>query len=192
MIYSILGLFLDLIGVVLLFKFGILPDNLWEHILMDSGMSEKDEKKHKVWSKIAMGFLILGFIFQLLGSTMQHFGNEILKPELKNLNLGVDYNETTGIKGNLKVKYDEDKIYYQLKINGKTESIEKIQKFTIELIDNDGFKISEIEVLNSPENDEISNLVKGDSVFIKANSLKVLPAKEYLQIKKWELLALKK
>lgn len=37
-ILSIIALVINLIGVILLFKFGILPDNLWEHLLMDSGM----------------------------------------------------------------------------------------------------------------------------------------------------------
>lgn len=192
MIYSIIGLALDLIGVVLLFKFGILPDNLWEHILMDSGMSEKDEKRHKIWSKIAMGFLTLGFVFQLLGSTLQHFDNKIIDQELKNLDLGVDYNETTGIKGKLKVKFSENKIFYQLEISGKLKTVDSIQKFTFEFVDKDGFKISEIEVLNSSDNNELSNLIKGDSVYLKAKSIKNFSANNYLQIKKWELLALRK
>ena len=192
MIYNIIGLTLDLIGVILLFKFGILPDNLWEHILMDSGMSEEDEKKHKIWSKVAMGFLILGFVFQLLGSTMQHLNDKnVAYKDFENLNLGVDYNETTGIKGNLKVKFNENKIMYQLKIYGKVKSIDSIQKFTIELEDNDGFKISEIEVPNTAENTELSNLIKEDSVFLKVKGAKTLSAKNYLQIKKWELLSMK-
>jgi hypothetical protein len=192
MIYNLIGLTLDLIGVILLFKFGILPDNLWEHILMDSGMSEKDEKKHKIWSKVAMGFLILGFVFQLLGSTMQHLDDKnVSYKEFENLNLGVDYNETTGIKGNLKVKFNENKVMYQLEIYGKVKSIDSLQKFTIELQDNDGFKISEIDVQNTAENTELSNLIKADSVFLKVKGAKTLSAKNYLEIKKWELLAMK-
>jgi hypothetical protein len=192
MIYSIIGLTLDLIGVILLFKFGILPDNLWEHLLMDNGMSEKDEKKHKIWSKVAMGFLILGFVFQLLGSTMQHLDDKnVAYKEFENLNLGVDYNESTGIKGNLKVKFNENQVMYQLKIYGKVKSIDSIQKFTIELEDNDGFKISEIEIPNTAENTGLSNLIKEDSVFLKVKGAKKLSAKDYLQIRKWELLSMK-
>jgi len=73
MTYNIIGLIFDLIGVILLFKFGILPTNLWNHILMDSGMSEKDERNHKVWSKIGLGCLILGFSSQLIGTIIQNF-----------------------------------------------------------------------------------------------------------------------
>ena len=179
-------------GLIVFFKFGILSDNLWEHILMNSGMSEKDEKKHKVWSKVAMGCLILGFVFQLLGLTMQHFNDKkITTKEFENLNLGVDYNETTGIKGNLMVKFNENKVMYQLQINGKEKSIDSIQKFTIELEDKDGFKISEIDIPNTAENTELSNLVKKDSVFLKVKGTQKLSAKNYLQIKNWELLMLK-
>lgn len=194
MIFSIIGLSLDLIGVVLLFKYGILPDNLWEHILMDSGMSEKDEKKHKIWSKIAMLFLILGFTFQLISSILQHQENKIKVEETQfhNLNLGNDINQTTGILGNLKLKYQNNKIFYQLNINGKLKSIDSIQNFTIELVDKDGFKISEIEIPVDGENKDLTSLKKNDNVFLKIKSAKTFLDRNYLQIKKWELLAHKK
>jgi hypothetical protein len=72
MIYNIIGLAFDLVGVLLLFRFGILPNNLWEHLLMDSGMSEKDEKRHKIWSKVAVILIFIGFALQLTGTIMQH------------------------------------------------------------------------------------------------------------------------
>ena len=62
MIYSIIGLILDLIGVLLLFQFGILPENLWNHILWDNEMSDKDIARHTFWSKIGAILLITGFI----------------------------------------------------------------------------------------------------------------------------------
>lgn len=71
-IFLVLALLLDLIGVILLFKYGILPDNLWDHILMDSGMSEKDEKEHRFWSKIGLTCLILGFSIQLITTIIQN------------------------------------------------------------------------------------------------------------------------
>ena len=72
MIYSIIGLILDLIGVILLFKYGILPTNLWDHILMDNGMSDRDEKTHKIMSKIGLISLILGFSLQLVGTIVSN------------------------------------------------------------------------------------------------------------------------
>jgi hypothetical protein len=71
--FNIIGLKSDLIGVVLLYCFGILPDNLWQHIIMDNGMKEEDVKKHRYWSKIALGFLFFGFIFQIVGNFVQSF-----------------------------------------------------------------------------------------------------------------------
>jgi len=194
MIFSIIGLTLDLIGVVLLFKFGILADNLWEHILMDSGMSEKDEKKHKIWSKIAIAFLILGLTFQLISSILQHQDNKnnVQETQFENLNLGNDINLTTGILGNLKLKYEKNNIYYQLTINGKSTSIDSIHNFAIELVDKDGFKITEIEIPIEDENKDLTNFKKRDSIFINIKSTKPFLAKNYLQIKKWELLARKK
>lgn len=193
MIYSIIGLTLDLIGVILLFRFGILPDNLWEHILMDSGMSEEDEKKHKIWSKIAMSFLIIGFIFQLISSIIQNQENKINyeQTQFENLDLGNDINQTTGVLGNLKLKYENNKIFYQLAINGKLKNIDSIQNFTIELVDKDGFKISEIEIPINGDNKDLTNFKKMDSTFLKIKSSKPFLAKNYLQIQKWELTAKK-
>jgi hypothetical protein len=72
MILSVIGLVFDLIGVILLFKYGILPTNLWDHILMDNGMSERDEEIHKRWSRVGLVSLILGFSLQLVGTIVQN------------------------------------------------------------------------------------------------------------------------
>jgi hypothetical protein len=192
MTYCIIGLSLDILGVILLYKYGILPNNLWKHILMDNRMSEKDEKKHKSFSRIALLILIIGFIFQILGVTLQNTEIKAEGIELKNLDLGTDYNESTQTTGKLKVKFNEDLLYYQLEIFGKSSTIDSIQKFTIELEDKDGFKISEIEISITPDKNEFSSLVKGDSIYLSANSFKYFTLKNYLQINKWNLLALKK
>lgn len=70
--FIVIGLILDLFGVVLLFKFGILPKNLWNHILMDSGMREEDERRHKIGSNIGLTCLILGFALQIIGTLIQY------------------------------------------------------------------------------------------------------------------------
>ena len=72
-ILSIIALILDIIGVLFLYKYGILPDNLWEHILMDSGMSRADEMKHRKMSKVGLRFLISGFGIQLIVTALQYF-----------------------------------------------------------------------------------------------------------------------
>lgn len=191
MIYSIIGLTLDLIGVILLFKYGILPDNLWEHILMDNGMSEEDEKKHKTWSKIGMIFLILGFLFQIVSSAVQY---KLVQNDetYENINLGIDVNKSTGISGNLKLKFEQNILFYQLHINSTIKKIDSLNNFTINLTDKDGFKISEITIPINSENKDESNLIKKDSVFIQINSKVPFTSKKYSQIKNWELLTLKK
>ncbi|TDP61559.1 hypothetical protein [Flavobacterium dankookense] len=194
MIYNIIGLSLDLIGVILLFKYGILPDNLWEHILMDNGMSEEDEKKHKIWSKVAMSFLVLGFLFQLTGSFIQNQESKAANKEtqFENINLGTDTNITTGIKGNLKVKYDNRKLFYQLKINTKIKTLDSINNLIIELKDKDGFRISKINISLLEDENIISSLIKKDSISLEINNNEPFSAKNYLQINKWELLTNKK
>lgn len=191
MILSIIGLTLDLIGVILLFKYGILPNNLWEHILMDNGMSEEDEKNHKIWSKIAMGLLILGFLFQIISSIIS---NKLINNNetFENINLGNDVNKTTGISGNLKLKFEQNFLFYQLYINTTKTKIDSIENFSIQLSDNDGFKISEIEIQFSPENEDATNLIKKDSVFIQINSKAPFTPEKYSQIKSWDLLTNKK
>lgn len=73
---NIIALTIDLAGVILLYRFGILPDNLWEHLLMDSGMSENDEKRHRKWSKIGIRLLIMGFSLQLITTIIQNLPQE--------------------------------------------------------------------------------------------------------------------
>lgn len=68
-----IGLFLDIIGAVLLFKFG-LPASVDReghiHIITEQ-FDEEEIKKGKFyerWGKIGLGLLILGFIFQLVSN----------------------------------------------------------------------------------------------------------------------------
>lgn len=192
MIYSIIGLSLDLIGVILLFKYGILPDNLWEHILMDSGMSDEDERKHKRWSKVAMTFLVLGFLFQLTGSIFQNQDNTNGEAQFENINLGSDTNITTGIKGNLKVKYDNNKLFYQLKINAKLKTLDSLNSLIIELKDKDGFRITGIKISLLEDKNIVGSLIKKDSIIMEINNNEPFSSKNYLQIDKWELLTNKK
>jgi hypothetical protein len=189
MIYNIIGLALDLIGVLLLFRFGILPNNLWEHLLMDNGMSEKDEKKHKIFSKIGIAIIFTGFALQLFGSIIQNnnLGTEQNTEIGTNINLGKRQNITTGIIGNLKVKFQDSEMLYQLEINGLTESINKVGSFSLNLEDNDGFKISEINELNELDNPNLTRLVQNDSLYLEIKNSIPYTSKKYNQLKKWNL-----
>ncbi|MDI9256880.1 hypothetical protein [Flavobacterium sedimenticola] len=188
MIYNTLGLIFDLFGVILLFRFGILPDNLWNHILMDNEMSEKDEKRHKIWSKIAISLIFIGFTLQLLGSLHQHINNRTdSQQSFKNLNLGKEKNQTSGITATLKLKYDNKKLYYQLKLNGLTDSYKDISNFVFSLEDKDGFEISEITEKNSTDNVNSSRLYMKDSLIFTIKNSIPYSEKDYSQIRKWNL-----
>lgn len=68
-----IGLFLDLIGVLLLFKFG-LPSNVDKNGYIGLILEQEDEneklkwKKYNFWSKIGLGFILIGFILQIISN----------------------------------------------------------------------------------------------------------------------------
>ena len=70
-IFSIIGLTLDIIGVIMLFKYG-LPANLDKEGNTYIIIEQQDEREKEQWnrfnvlSRIALALVILGFIFQLL------------------------------------------------------------------------------------------------------------------------------
>ena len=70
---SSIGLLFDIIGVILLFFYGI-PKNLNPNgyiykVKEDVNINEINTyKKYKYWSYIALIFLLIGFIFQFIGS----------------------------------------------------------------------------------------------------------------------------
>ena len=75
---TVIGLILDIIGVVILFFNGppispILPDGS-ELILThpENGKAKKARAKINL-AKIALGFIIIGFVFQLIGSLIQYW-----------------------------------------------------------------------------------------------------------------------
>lgn len=189
MTYTIIGLSFDLVGVILLFKFGILPDNLWEHLLMDSGMDEKDEKRHKNWSKVAIILIFIGFALQLTSAIIQHnpTKNRSQSEIYENKNLGEEKNQTTGIVGELKLKYQDSILYYQLELAGLTDSFNQITDFGINLEDIEGFKIKEINEEKNNRNPNLSKLNKKDSLYLTIKNNIPFTSKEYNEIKKWYL-----
>lgn len=189
MIYNIIGLAFDLVGVLLLFRFGILPDNLWNHILMDGEMSEKDERRHKLCSKIAIILIFVGFSLQLFGSLNQYKPNNS-NPENKVYEirvLGIDKNITSGIIGDLRVKYGYNKLSYQLELKGLTSSFSNVTNFWINLEDKDGFRITEIDEENKTGNLNASRLYSNDSLYLTIKNTIPYSTKDYSQIEKWNL-----
>lgn len=78
-LFSSIGLVIDIIGVWILFKYG-LPSNLKEHggaELRDEPpeeeqVREKANKKIKLMARLGLSLLILGFLFQLIGTNISN------------------------------------------------------------------------------------------------------------------------
>lgn len=78
-IISTIGLMLDIIGVILLFYFGpptlpITKDGNTITTFKHPDYVSKNKskyKRHQIMSFVALGFLLLGFLFQFTGSAMQ-------------------------------------------------------------------------------------------------------------------------
>lgn len=72
-----IGLFLDIVGALLLFKFG-LPSDLNKNGYIYKVMEQTDfeavnkYKKYNFWSKIALSLIVIGFILQI---TSNHIKN---------------------------------------------------------------------------------------------------------------------
>jgi hypothetical protein len=73
--YSIIGLSLDIIGVIILFKYGLPSDlnkkGLYFRVAEGFDQNEIDKyKRFEIWSFIGLGLIIIGFIFQLIPSVL--------------------------------------------------------------------------------------------------------------------------
>lgn len=75
--YSAIGLIFDIVGVLILFKYG-LPSKLKEHggglLLEENSEDEKqrnaDNNRIIKWAYTGLTLLIVGFIFQLIGTLL--------------------------------------------------------------------------------------------------------------------------
>lgn len=186
MIYNIIGLSFGLIGVVLLYRFGILPDNLWNHLLMDSGMEEKDERRHRIWSKIAVVLIFIGFAFQFIAALNQYsFHSDTEK--LDNLFLGKQINLTSNIEGDVKLKYQNNTLYYQIELVGLNSSFDSVKAFGVYLEDSEGFKIKEIWETKNNSNPNLTRLHRNDSLIMTIKNTIPFSSENYSQINKWNL-----
>jgi hypothetical protein len=70
-IISSIGLFLDILGAIIIFLYGvpkIIP--VGGNVIVVAGKNEEEEKKEERYeciARVGLGFLILGFILQLVG-----------------------------------------------------------------------------------------------------------------------------
>ena len=70
-ILNIIGLSFDIIGVLMLFKFGLPPDVHKGGVILlaldeEDGNETKKANKYEMFSRIALGLIVFGFAFQLL------------------------------------------------------------------------------------------------------------------------------
>ncbi len=66
---SIGGLILDIVGVVILFRFGLPPRLAMFGVLTldrDDAFRKK-ERRYQIWSYVALSCLVIGFILQIIG-----------------------------------------------------------------------------------------------------------------------------
>jgi len=68
MYYSVIGLLLDVLGVILLFIYGIPPKDIMQGFIMDNSVNDNKIKKNYTWSKIGLMCLVFGFVFQIIGT----------------------------------------------------------------------------------------------------------------------------
>lgn len=67
---SISGLILDIVGVVILFHFGLPPRLAMSGVLTLDRNEEfqKKERRYQIWSYIALSCLVIGFLLQIIGA----------------------------------------------------------------------------------------------------------------------------
>ena len=77
-VLSSIGLFLDIIGVIMLFKYG-LPSEVSKEGNVMIVLEQTDDEQIKKWkrynlcSKVALSIIILGFVLQIVPSVIQIF-----------------------------------------------------------------------------------------------------------------------
>lgn len=101
---------------------------------------------------------------------------------------GKDKNITTSSIGSLKTKYENGKLYYQVKLDIPKKQLDSIADFSIQLLDLDGFIISDFNLLTS---NNLSSVDKGNILQFDINDNLNLPVKDYSKIAKWELISRK-
>lgn len=67
-ILNAVGLTLDIIGVVGLYHYGLIPDKFLEHLDMDMGFPLEKAKRYVKYSKVALVIIVIGFGLQILAA----------------------------------------------------------------------------------------------------------------------------
>jgi len=160
-------------------------------ILNRLGFKETDISSKSIWgllftSSFLFIFLSIGVLIPFVQEHNRESQIEILA-KLKDY--GKDENISSGTFGTLKTKYENDKLYYQVTLDIPKNQLDSIADFSAELLDIDGFVVSEFSLLTS---NSISSTDMGNIHQVTINDNLKFSVTDYKKIAKWELLQKRK
>lgn len=135
-------------------------------------------------SSILFIILSIGVLTPLIQEHNRKYQIEILS-KLKDF--GKDENVSTETIGTLKTKYENDKLYYQVTLNIPKKQLDSIVDFSIQLLDVDGFVISNFTPSDNGTSDDKENFLQ-----ITINDNLNFSVNNYQKIAKWELIVKRK
>lgn len=74
---NIIGLVLDIFGVIGLFRFGLPPLVFLNHVKAKESYPSKKESVYAKYSKIALSLIIIGFLFQIASNVVSYSSNKL-------------------------------------------------------------------------------------------------------------------
>ncbi len=169
---------LGLLGIYFIIHFVVLN----RFGFKETDISIKSIKVLLFTSSILFIILSLGILIPLVQEHNRKSQIEVLS---KIKDFGKDENISTGTFGTLKTKYENDKLYYQVNLDIPKKQLDSIADFSIQLLDLDGFVISEFNLLTS---NNISSADKGNILQVSINDNLKFSVQDYSKIAKWELL----
>lgn len=175
-IYFILGI----LGVYFIIHFAILN----RFGFKETDISTKSIKGLLYTSSIL--FIILSTCV-LIPLVQEHNRKSKIEILSKLKDFGKDKNVSTGTIGTLKTKYENDKLYYQVNLDIPKKQLDSIVDFSIQLLDNEGFVIS-----NFTTSDNVTSEEKGNFLQVSINDNLIFSVQNYQKIAKWELIVNRK
>jgi hypothetical protein len=169
---------LGLLGIYFIIHFAILN----RFGFKETDISAKNIRGLLFTSTILFIILSIGVLIPLVQEHNRKSKIEILS-KLKDY--GKDENISTGTIGTLKTKFENDKLYYQVTLNIPTKQLDSITDFSIQLLDKDGFIISDFNLLNS---DNIIYQENTNTFEATINDNLKFSVLNYQKIAKWELI----
>ncbi|MEI6348974.1 MAG: hypothetical protein WCP69_13590 [Bacteroidota bacterium] len=173
---------LGLLGIYFTIHFAILN----RFGFKETDISAKNIRGLLFTSSILFIILSIGVLIPLVQEHNQKSKIEILS-KLKDY--GKDENISTGTIGTLKTKFENDKLYYQVTLDIPKKQLDSIADFSIQLLDIDGFIISDFNLLTS---DNIITSDNGNTLQATINDNLKFSVLNYQKIAKWELLGKRK